>query len=117
MAVRGQDRERIIVWRGKGRPHDRRRRRIRRPVDQSRVSFYRIFLQSPQARAVPLRIQLFAPYPRVVALHLTILGGGVLWLIFEGPAMLLLLLIALKIAVDLSAHIKNNPLPALHASR
>ena len=77
------------------------------------VSFYRNFLTCPQARRVPLRAQLFAPYLRVVVLHLTVLSGAFLCFVLQAPTMLLLVLIALKIIVDLLAHMKSNALLSL----
>jgi hypothetical protein len=44
------------------------------------------------------------PYGRIVVLHLTILGGGFLMLALHSPAVGLLLLVALKTALDLRGH-------------
>ena len=53
------------------------------------------------------------PYGRVVVLHLTILLGGFAAMLLGSPLWALLLLIGLKIALDLKAHLKEHrPLPA-----
>jgi hypothetical protein len=49
-----------------------------------------------------------APYSRVVVLHLAILFGGWGVMALGSPMPLLLLLIAGKIALDVSAHIKEH---------
>ena len=44
-----------------------------------------------------------APYGRIVVLHVVLLGGGFLMQAFKAPAAAVLLLIAIKLAVDLGA--------------
>jgi hypothetical protein len=48
------------------------------------------------------------PYGRVVVLHLTILLGGFAATTLGSPLWALLLLLALKIAIDLAAHLKEH---------
>lgn len=48
------------------------------------------------------------PYARVIVLHLTILLGGLAATTLGSPVWALLLLLALKIAVDLGAHLKER---------
>lgn len=68
------------------------------------VSFYRDFLRSPEARARPFREWMFTPYPRVIAMHLTILGGGFLLLHLGTPRPALAILVLVKTLVDLGLH-------------
>jgi hypothetical protein len=42
-----------------------------------------------------------APYGRIVVLHVVLLGGGFLMQLFNAPSAAVLLLVALKLAVDL----------------
>ena len=49
-----------------------------------------------------------APYRRVVVMHLTILGGGFLLVLLGSPLPALVLLVVLKTAVDLWAHLKEH---------
>jgi hypothetical protein len=48
--------------------------------------------------------QMFIPYGRVIVMHITILGGGLLMQTFGAPVFALFMLIALKIFIDLVAH-------------
>jgi hypothetical protein len=48
------------------------------------------------------------PYSRVVVLHLTIIGGAFLVASLGTPLALLVLLILLKTAVDLRAHLREH---------
>jgi hypothetical protein len=51
---------------------------------------------------------LFAPYGRVIVLHLTIIVGGILAQTLRSPLWALLLLIAFKIALDVRAHVREH---------
>jgi hypothetical protein len=48
------------------------------------------------------------PYSRVVVLHATILGGGFLAAYLGTPLASLVLMIVLKTALDLRAHLKEH---------
>jgi hypothetical protein len=48
------------------------------------------------------------PYGRVVVLHVTILGGGFVAMIFGQPLLSLVLLVALKTGVDVRAHLREH---------
>lgn len=52
--------------------------------------------------------QMFAPYGRVVVMHLTIIFGGILAQKFGAPAFALLVLIAIKTTIDLMAHNREH---------
>jgi hypothetical protein len=59
--------------------------------------------------------QMFAPYGRVVVLHVTILLGGFAVAFLGAPIVLLLILVLLKTAFDLSLHLRehrSSPIPA-----
>lgn len=52
------------------------------------------------------------PYSRVVVLHVTLLVGGGVVLLLGSPLWALVVLIALKIALDLRAHLRDHGQPA-----
>ena len=52
--------------------------------------------------------QLMAPYDRVIIMHISVLFGGFGMMRFGAPIGALVLLIALKTAVDLTAHMREN---------
>jgi hypothetical protein len=51
---------------------------------------------------------MMAPYARIVVMHLTIIFGGMLTMVLQAPKAAFLLLVALKTAVDLGAHVRKN---------
>jgi len=51
---------------------------------------------------------MFPPYARVVALHIAILGGGFLVEYADEPIWALVVLVAVKIGIDLGAHIFSH---------
>jgi len=51
------------------------------------------------------------PYGRVVVLHVTIIGGGFVAMFLGQPLLSLVLLVALKIGVDLQAHLREHAAP------
>jgi Na+(H+)/acetate symporter ActP len=48
------------------------------------------------------------PYGRIMLMHLTIIFGGWIAMAFDNVLPALMLLIGLKIAVDVSAHLKQH---------
>ncbi|MBA2381217.1 MAG: hypothetical protein H0V73_03820 [Chloroflexi bacterium] len=58
-------------------------------------------------KVTPAR-QMFAPYSRLVVLHLTILFGAFLGIVLGSPVGLLIVLVLLKIALDLGLHIREH---------
>ena len=48
------------------------------------------------------------PYGRVIVLHIAILGGGFLVMALGSPVAGLALLVVLKIALDVRAHLKQH---------
>jgi hypothetical protein len=69
------------------------------------VSFRLNFLGRQEYRGLEVRDQMSAPYKRILIMHVTILFGGFLTMVFSTPLLALLLLILLKIVVDTRAHI------------
>ena len=51
-------------------------------------------------------------YGRVIVMHVTILFGAALAVFFRTPTAAFVLLIAIKIVIDVSAHIRKNFKPA-----
>jgi hypothetical protein len=71
-------------------------------------SFFWNYLYRGEYRRASLPILMFSPYARVVVLHVTILVGGLAALKLGSPMWALLLLLALKIGIDLAAHVKEH---------
>ena len=72
------------------------------------VSFVTNFLGKREYLAVSPQQQMGEPYSRVVVLHVTILAGGFLVEILGTPFAALVLLIVLKTAIDVRAHLKEH---------
>lgn len=60
------------------------------------VSFFVNFMRDEQYLDVSPNIQMFRPYPRVMVMHVTILGGGALAVYLGTPLAALILLVALS---------------------
>lgn len=56
-------------------------------------------------------LQLFAPYRRVVVMHVVLIAGAVLVWLADGPDLLLVLLVVAKIAADVMAHRAEHRAP------
>jgi len=72
------------------------------------VSFLFIFLRRDRSLAISPELQMFAPYPRVVILHILILAGGYLAAKFGTALSVLVALVLMKICVDAAIHVKSN---------
>lgn len=72
------------------------------------VSFFVNFIRDQEYLNVSPDQQMFRPYGRVVVLHVTILGGGFLAAYLGTPLASLVLLVVLKTAIDLRAHLKEH---------
>ena len=68
------------------------------------ISFATNYLGSGEYQRASLQQLMQQPYGRIVVLHLAILFGGFLMLALHSPVWGLLLLVALKIALDLRGH-------------
>ena len=72
------------------------------------ISFATNYVGGGEYRTVSPGEQLFEPYGRVFVLHLTIIFGAFLVSAFGAPVLEIALLIGLKIAVDLAAHLREH---------
>lgn len=72
------------------------------------VSFYANFLGRKEYIGRTVQEQMAEPYKRIIVMHLTIIFGGWLTLLLRSPVPALILLIALKTAVDLRAHRREH---------
>jgi len=72
------------------------------------VSFYANFLGRREYQTRTLKDQMTEPYKRIIFMHFAIIFGGGLTLTIGSPALVLLLLIALKTFVDIRAHLKER---------
>jgi hypothetical protein len=72
------------------------------------VSFFVNFLGKDEYLTISPNRQMFEPYPRVVVLHVTILAGGSLAGYLGAPLATLVMLVLLKTAIDLWAHMKEH---------
>lgn len=75
------------------------------------ASFVTNYLWREEYRETTPGEQMFAPYGRVVVLHVTIIFGAFLIAMFGTPTVALVLLIALKTVVDLGAHLREHRRP------
>ncbi len=74
------------------------------------------YLGKGEYRGVDMGALMFAPYGRVVVLHVAIIGGGFLVMFLKSPVAGLVLLLALKISLDVAAHRREHRKAALRAS-
>lgn len=68
------------------------------------VSFVRNYLGKGENRETDINAQMFAPYPRIVVLHLAILFGAFVVMAFGQPVLLLAILVIGKTILDLQLH-------------
>ena len=71
-------------------------------------SFVTNYLMGDEAKRFTLQQEMARPYRRVVVLHLTIVLGGILTAAWGAPAAALALLVLLKTAIDVVAHIRSH---------
>jgi hypothetical protein len=72
------------------------------------ISFVTNFLGRREYLGRQLRDQMGEPYSRVIAMHVALIAGGGLVLLLGDPAPVLMLLIAIKIAADVRAHLREH---------
>ena len=72
------------------------------------ISYYANFLGRKEYLGKEIRGQMGDPYKRIVIMHLTIIFGGFLVMVFDSGLPALLLLILLKLGADLRAHIAEH---------
>ena len=71
-------------------------------------SFVTNYIGNGEYKRANLQQLMSQPYGRIMVLHLAILGGGFLMMVLRSPTAGLLLLVALKIAVDLRGHLTER---------
>ncbi len=72
------------------------------------VSFVWNFLRGGEYRRVSAARQMFAPYGRLFALHLTIIVGAIAVIFTGAPAAAVAILVAAKTALDLGFHLNEH---------
>ena len=71
-------------------------------------SFAHNYLGQGEFRRTAPQLLMMQPYARVVVLHVTILLGGFAFLALHAPAAALVVLVALKTAIDLRSHLAER---------
>jgi len=72
------------------------------------ISFATNYIRHGEYKRANLQQLMMQPYGRIIVLHIAILGGGFLMMALHSPRTGLLLLVALKIAFDLRAHLAER---------
>jgi hypothetical protein len=72
------------------------------------VSFWLNFLRGGEYQRVSAAGQMFAPYGRLVVLHITIIVGGIAISFLGAPAAAIAILVALKTLLDLGFHLAEH---------
>lgn len=67
-------------------------------------SFFHNFLGNKEFETTHIGVQMFAPYKRIVIMHVTIIFGAMFAFAFGAPIIALLILIALKTIIDVFSH-------------
>ena len=72
------------------------------------LSFWWNFLRGGEYRRTTAGALMFAPYKRLVALHITIIFGAFAVMLTGAPAAAVAVLVAIKTAIDLSLHLAEH---------
>jgi hypothetical protein len=72
------------------------------------LSFWWNFLRGGEYRRTTAAALMFAPYKRLVALHITIIFGAFAVMFTGAPAAAVAVLVAIKTAIDLSLHLTEH---------
>ena len=72
------------------------------------ISFFLNYIGHKEYEKVNISQQMFAPYKRIVIMHVTILIGGFIISLFGAPVLALVFMILLKIAIDSASHIHEH---------
>lgn len=72
------------------------------------ISFFRNYVATRAYESAKPKQLMVAPYKRVIVLHVVIIAAGILVQGLGAPAAALALLVALKTAVDLAAHLAEH---------
>lgn len=71
-------------------------------------SFYRNFLGRQEYIGRTVNKQMSEPYSRIIFMHMVLIIGGGLTMVLGNPAPILLIVLALKIVLDVRAHLKQH---------
>jgi hypothetical protein len=74
------------------------------------ISFFRNFIAGREWRRSSLAVEMGRPYPRMLIMHVAIIGGAFVIALLRQPVALLAVLVLLKIVVDSGAHIIEHRL-------
>jgi hypothetical protein len=72
------------------------------------ASFFLNYIGRREYLTRSVAVQMFAPYPRVVVLHLTILFGAFVTVLIGQPIGALVVLVVLKTLIDLRLHLREH---------
>ncbi len=72
------------------------------------ISFATNYIGRGEYKQASLSLLMMQPYGRVMVLHVTIIIGGALMMALNSPTFGLLLLMALKIALDVRSHLREH---------
>jgi hypothetical protein len=72
------------------------------------ISFVFNYIGHKEYEKVNISQQMFAPYKRIVIMHVTIIIGGLIIDLFGAPVLALVFMILLKIAIDGTSHINEH---------
>jgi len=72
------------------------------------ISYYRNFVRAGEFKGRTISTQMHEPYRRIIIMHMTLIFGGFLVLSLGTGLAALALLLSLKIAADLRAHLKQH---------
>ena len=72
------------------------------------LSYWLNFVRGGEYRRTTAGALMFAPYGRLVALHLTIIFGAMATIVTGAPAAAVAILVAIKIAIDLALHLREH---------
>ena len=72
------------------------------------LSYWWNFLRGGEYRRVSVGRQMFAPYGRLVVLHLTIIFGAMAVIATNAPVLAVAILVAIKIVLDLGFHLVEH---------
>jgi len=72
------------------------------------LSFFRNFIGRKEYRARTIQTQMSEPYRRIIFMHLVLIFGGGLTMVLGESTPVLMLVIAVKIWVDVRAHLKQR---------
>lgn len=72
------------------------------------LSYWLNFVRGGEYRRTTAANLMFAPYGRLVALHLTIIFGAMATIVTGAPAAAVAILVAIKIVIDLALHLREH---------